>query len=165
MAAATRLKPSFMAVPRQRERTAVVTRVAGTRWSPRSSASTEDEETGIITTTGRPVEATDARVSGSSTVVDDYGMAAPGAEEDSGIDVSSTTAVPENEGGSWVGTGRGVGAATPESDRFGSEFWELQGRGGYEGPVLFVVLNGDGQRWGIVMPAEEVRGRPMLPTE
>ena len=125
----------------------------------------EDEESGIVTTTGRPVEATDPRASGLLTLVDDYGLAASDTEESSGIDVSSTSAVLENEGGSWVGTGRGVGAATPDSERFGSEFWELQGRGGYEGLTLFVVLHGDERRWGIIMPTEEVKEYPELPTE
>ena len=126
---------------------------------------TEDEATGIITTTGRPVEATDVRATGSLTLVDDYGVAASGPEEDSGIDVISTAAVLENEEGSWVGTGRAVGAATPDSERFGSELWELQGRGGYAGLTLFVVRRSDGQRWGIIMPNEEVKQHPALPAE
>ena len=124
----------------------------------------EDEETGIITTTGRPVQSTDARATGLLTLVDDYGLAAPG-DEPSGIDTSATAALLENEGGSWVGTGRGFGAQTPESERFGSEFWELQGKGGYDGLTLFVVRHGDEQRWGVIVPNEEVKEHPELPAE
>ena len=125
---------------------------------------TEDEDGGIITTTGRPVEATDARASGLLTLVDAYGLAAPG-DEPSGIETIATAALLENEGGSWVGTGRAVSAKTPESDPFGSELWELQGRGGYEGLTLFVVRQSDGQRWGIIMPNEQVKEHPELTAE
>ena len=114
----------------------------------------EDPATGLPVVTVQ-IEATDERAGGTATTIED------------GI-ISAVRLV--NDGGSWVGMGRGVNASDPEAGTGGRAwFTEYTGQDGYEGLTMYTFRVGFGgeppESIGFIVPNELVPPFPELPAE
>jgi len=114
----------------------------------------EDPATGLTLVTVQ-IEATDERAGGTASTIED------------GI-ISASRLV--NDGGSWVGMGRGVNASDPEAGTGGRAwFTEYTGQDGYEGLTMYTFRVGIGgeppESIGFIVPDELIPPFPMPPAE
>ena len=116
-----------------------------------------------------PVEATDTRASGTLTDIANGGQVESDGWE-YGVLISSLRLV--NDGGSWVGTRRGMHAANFADESAGGIAWldEYAGEGGYEGLTMYAfrVYTGAGeasQSVGLIVPTDAIPPVPELPAD
>lgn len=127
----------------------------------------EDPVTGLPAVTVA-IEATDQRAAGTATNIEDGGQ----VEDDDwsyNVKISSVRLV--NDGGSWVGTSRGVNAFDQSEASDGGRAWlsEYTGEGGYQGLTMYTFRLGTGDQppasVGFIVPSDVIPPFPALPAE
>ena len=127
--------------------------------------STDENGRDVVTVA---IEATDPRASGTATNLEDGGQVDDGGW---GYNVLVSAVRLVNDGGSWVGMGRGANARDTDDEDAGGRAWltEYAGEGGYEGLTMYTFRMGTGaeppESIGFILPAELIPPFPEPPAE